>query len=228
MAEKLATVIGATGLIGTEVVRELIASAQYSRVRIIVRRPYALSDPKVEVRIVDFTNRQELDATIEGSAAVFCAVGTTLKKVGGAMDAYRKVDFEIPVGAGASCERTGCPKLLVVSSVGADSRSRNFYLRLKGEVEDKLMNMNIQSIFVFRPSMLLGDRKESRPAERIAQWFMSTFSMLIPARYKAIAAKDVARAMVAASLTDNPRHISVYEYTEMKRLLRSGTMTKGS
>jgi uncharacterized protein YbjT (DUF2867 family) len=149
---------------------------------------------------------------------VFVAVGTTQKKVKGDKAAYRKVDFDIPVNAAKFCAETGCKSFLLVSSVGADSKSGNFYLKLKGEVEDKVQSLSIPSVSIFRPSMLLGNRQESRPAESIAQVLSKGLSLLFPGKYKPVPAQDVAKSMVAAGKQQKPG-VSIYHYEEMKAML---------
>ena len=167
--------------------------------------------------VLDFADQAALKSSIAGSDAVFCAVGTTQKKVKGDKIAYRKVDYDIPVHAAQFCAETGCPHFLLVSSVGANSHSNSFYLKLKGEVEDRLRIMNIDMISIFRPSMLLGKREERRFGEGIAQALMRPLSFLIPSQYKPMEASEVARAMIAASKRDNPG-FHIYHFKEMMEL----------
>jgi uncharacterized protein YbjT (DUF2867 family) len=217
MTEKTATVIGSTGLIGSNLVEILCSDNDYKFIRVIVRRPVTFDSPKVQVRIVDFSDNESFKGAVAESDAVFCAVGTTQKKVKGDKVEYRKVDHDIPVNAARFCAETGCQSFLLVSSVGADSKSSNFYLKLKGEVEDAVSKMKIPSVSIFRPSILLGERNESRTGESIGKVFSSTFSFLIPSKYKPVQAREVARAMVAASKLERPG-VNVYHYEEMRKL----------
>lgn len=212
-----ATIIGSTGLIGSHLLDQLVKDDHYSKVRLIVRRPPEVSNPNIEVRVIDFTDDQAFRSAVAGSSAVFCAIGTTRKKVKGDMTEYRKVDFDIPVKAARFCSETGCRKFLLVSSVGADSKSSNFYLKLKGEVEDQVSTLEIPHIAIFRPSMLLGKRTEKRPAEALAQTFSSLLTFLFPAKYKPIKAATVAEAMIAASKTDYAGS-GIFHFTEMIKL----------
>ena len=148
---------------------------------------------------------------------MFCAIGTTNKKVKGDKAAYRKVDYDIPVNAARFCTETGCRHFLLVSSVGANSKGGNFYIKLKGEVEDQVRSISIPSVSIFRPSMLLGKRQESRPLETIAQVMMKPLSFLFPSRYKPIAAEAVAKAMIAACKQDKPG-LHIYHFKEMKSM----------
>ncbi|MBB1284724.1 NAD(P)H-binding protein [Flavisolibacter sp. BT320] len=213
-----ATVIGATGLIGEHLVEQLQQNNAIETIRVLVRRPVQFRQSKVEVKLVNFADPESFKLAIDGSDVVFCAVGTTQKKVKGDKDAYRKVDYEIPLQAARFCAETGCQKFLLVSSVGANSKSNNFYLKLKGEVEDDIKLLPVKMIAIFRPSMLLGARKESRPAEKIGQVIMPIFSFLLAGswrKYKPIHASDVAAAMIRAS-EQHDEGTYLYEYNRMK------------
>jgi len=216
-SSKTATVLGATGLIGGHVVELLQDDPYFGKIRALSRRPVSIHHPKVQLVVVDFADEQAFRAGIAGSDAVFCAVGTTQQKVMGDKTAYRKIDYDIPVHAAQFCAETGCPRFLFVSSVGANSKSRAFYTRLKGEIEEAVQQMLIPSISIFRPSMLLGKRGESRPGESIMQKLSPPLSIFFPSQYKPINARDVARAMVEASKRDAPG-VHVYHYNEMLAL----------
>ncbi len=194
-----ATLIGVTGLTGGYLLEELLRDEYYKTVRVLVRRPLEISHPKLEKKLVDFSNEESFRLALEGSDAVFCAVGTTNKKVKGDKDAYRKVDYDIPVNAARFCKMTGCSTFVVVSSVGANSKSPNFYAKLKGGMEEAVRAVGLKSVHIMRPSMLLGDRKEFRLGEKIGKLMMTALSFLIPAKYKAVHARKVAKAMLAAS-----------------------------
>jgi uncharacterized protein YbjT (DUF2867 family) len=218
MEGKTAAIIGATGLIGSKLLNRLLDDPYFEQVVVIARRPLSVSHKKARVVVVDFSDRKLFGQAINGSDMVFCAVGTTQQKVKGDKIAYRKVDYDIPVTAAQLCAEHGVGQFLLVSSIGADSRSGGFYLKLKGEVEDAVKDLDLPSTSVFRPSMLLGDRKEFRLGERIGQGVMRTLSFLIPSRYKAIQAADVARAMVGAAKTERPG-FHIYHHSEMMQLV---------
>lgn len=218
MNNKTTALIGATGLIGSHILALLLEDESFGSVRVLVRRPLPVSHPKLEVIMIDFNNPVAFRTAIEGCNAVFCAVGTTNAKVKGDKDAYRKIDYDIPVNAARFSAETGVKQFLLVSSVGADAGGGNFYLRLKGEVEENVKTLNIPSISIFRPSMLLGKRNESRPMETVAQAISKPLAFLFPAKYKPIKARDVARAMIAASKINTPG-FQVYHYQEMNKFL---------
>ena len=218
MKEKTAAIIGSTGLIGGKLLELLLNDNYFNVIRVIVRRPVEFNNPAVRVIVIDFSDEVSFRSAIDGCDALFCAVGTTQNKVKGDRAAYYKVDYDIPVNAARFCKETGCPAFLLVSSVGADSRSKNFYLKLKGEVEDKLREMKIASVSVFRPSMLLGKRNEFRFGEEVAKAISAPLSFLFPSKYKPVKAENVARAMIAASKKGIPG-FHVYHYKEMMELI---------
>ena len=219
MVTRIATVIGATGMIGGHLVELLTGDGYFNAVRIIARRMPDRVPQGAEVRVIDFEDQDAFRSAVEGSDAIFCAVGTTRKKVKGDMDAYRKVDHDIPVNAARHCHETGCGRYLMVSSVGASTKTGNFYLKFKGDAEDTIAATGIPSVSVFRPSMLMGKRNESRPAEAIAQVMMAPLSFLFPAKYKPVKGLDVAKAMIAAAKQD-VKGFRIYHYTEIMDLIR--------
>jgi len=217
-----ATLIGATGLIGGYLLEELLKDAYYTRVRIVVRRPFLkdkreFTHPKLEKKLVDFSDPESFRLALEGSDVVFCAVGTTQKKVKGDKAAYRKVDYAIPVEAARYCKLCGCEQFVLVSSVGASNQSGNFYLKLKGETEEAVQAAGLQSVHIMRPSMLLGERKEFRFGEKFAKGLMKGISFLVPSKYKPIHGRDVARAMIAAAKMEKPGFF-IHEFKEIKKL----------
>ena len=219
MVTRTATVIGATGLIGSHLVELLSGDKHFTRVRIIARRMPDKAPQGAEVRVIDFEDPVAFRSAVEGSDALFCAVGTTRKKVKGNMEAYRKVDHDIPVNAARHCHESGCGRYLMVSAVGASSKTGNFYLKFKGDAEDAIAASGIPSVSIFRPSMLMGKRNESRPAEDFARILSSPLSFLFPAKYRPIKGLDVAKAMVAAAKSEE-KGFRIYHYTEMINLIR--------
>lgn len=219
MQSLTAVVLGATGLIGEQVVRQLLADTTFSKVRILVRRPVKLSHPKLEVEIVNFENFTEYRRRVGSGDCIFCCIGTTQKKVKGDKNAYRKIDVNIPVNAAKMGKDAGFTKYLLVSAVGADAHAKNFYLRLKGEAEREISDLNFNSFHAFRPSILLGERKEFRLAESIGKGVMQGLSGLFMGnlkKFKGIEGADVAKAMVAAAKSDG-KGMFVHHYDDMMK-----------
>ena len=210
-----ATLIGATGLIGNYLLDELLQDDYFDTVKILIRRPLEFSHPKLEKHLVDFNDGDSFLVALSNSDVVFCSIGTTQKKVKGDKEAYRKIDYDIAVNAARFSKMVGCETFVLVSSVGANSKSNNFYLKLKGEIEDTVKETGLHSINIMRPSILLGDRKENRLAETISKKIMSAFSFLVPSKYKAIHGRTVAKAMKQAA-KENKQGFFFHEYKEIK------------
>lgn len=192
--------IGSTGLVGRECVRLLVADPTVSRVVALVRSNNAVfaNSPKLQLCRVDFDSL-EAHADIFAVDQIVCAIGTTLRDTPD-RDSYRKIDYGYPLTAARLGRQQGAHHYLAVTAVGASSKSRLFYNRLKGEVEDSLTDLNFRSLTIARPSVLIGDRLEERRSEKIA-WKVS---FLTPRRYKPVPASNVARALVSAARSDAP------------------------
>ena len=217
MQSLTAVVLGATGFIGEQLVQQLLNDSTFSKVRILVRRPVKLSHPKLEAEIVNFENLAEYRHKLGRGDCIFCCIGTTQKKVKGDKNAYRKIDVDIPVNAAKMGKDAGFTNYLLVSAVGADAHSKNFYLRLKGEVEREIADLKFKSFHAFRPSILLGERKEFRFAELLGKGVMQGLSSLFIGnlkKYKGIEGANVARAMVAAAKSDG-KGMYVHHYDDI-------------
>ncbi len=198
-----AMVLGATGLVGGFVVKELLNRAEYDVVKVLVRRPLGIQHPKLIEILVDWDHLDQYHELFDEILDVFCCLGTTIKKAG-SQEQFRKVDFEYPIVAAQLAHAAGVRQFLCVSAMGADPLSRLFYNRTKGEVEEAITAVGIPAVHLFRPSLLLGNRNEKRLGEGISARFMTTFDFLFQgkaAKYRAIPAEVVARAMVSIALT---------------------------
>lgn len=210
-----ATLIGATGLIGNQLLQLLLEDPCFDFVRVLVRRPFLQEHPKLEKKLVDFKDAESFRLALEDSDVIFSCIGTTQKKVKGDKAAYRAIDYAIPVNAARFGKEGGCQSFFLVSSVGANAKSKNFYLQLKGETEEAVIASGIPAIHIFRPSLLLGNREEFRFSEKIAVYVMPVFSFLVPKKYRPIKSADVAKAMLRAS-KKNEEGVKIYEYKEIK------------
>jgi uncharacterized protein YbjT (DUF2867 family) len=221
MHRKTAIVLGATGLIGQHLVQELLQNEFFSKVRILVRRPLSLNHPKADIQIVNFNDEKDIAAKIDIGDVIFCCIGTTRKKVKGNKTEYRKVDYDIPIITARLGIQHGFNQFLMVSAIGANPAAANFYLQLKGCIEEDVTALPFESIHIFRPSILMGKREEFRLGERIGKVVISAFSFLLLGawrKYKPIAAADVAKAMVAAA-NNEIAGVHTYEYDEMQQLI---------
>jgi uncharacterized protein YbjT (DUF2867 family) len=200
MAEAVAIVAGATGLVGQALVRVLAAESRWREVRALVRRPLPpeLSAPTVVPVEVDYT-RLEPPPLWAAADHVFCALGTTMRQAGSAA-AFRRVDFEYPVALARAALAQGARHFLLVSALGAAPGSRVFYNRVKGEVEAAIAALGFRSVTIARPSLLLGQRAEPRVAELVGK----ALGVMAPARWRPVSAARVARALVEAAKRDLP------------------------
>lgn len=198
MGHRTHLILGATGLVGREVLQLLLAEEQTSRVVAIVRRPTGVQHPKLDERVGDLS-QMERHADAFAVDDIFCTLGTTIK-VAGSQEAFRVVDHDLPLQAARLGLAHGARHFLIVTALGADARSRIFYNRVKGEVEDALRGLGYPRLTIARPSLLLGERAEFRLGERI----FAHLGWLMPPAYKPIEARDVARALVALSRDERP------------------------
>jgi uncharacterized protein YbjT (DUF2867 family) len=189
---KTALIIGASGLIGSSLLKQLIATDDYAEIRIFVRKELQISSLKVKQIKVDFDNLLLED--FQNVDDVFCCLGTTIKKAG-SKEAFRKVDFDYPYNTAKMALSAGCKQFMIVTAMGASTKSMVFYNQVKGEIEDALAKMPFEAVLVFRPSLLLGDRAEARFGEQFATVFMKAIDFMTPAKYKAIHVDQVAKAM---------------------------------
>lgn len=214
-------VFGASGLTGGELLKVLLADEKVSEVRAPVRRPLGIANPKLRESVIAFDDASSLQGAVSGCETVYVAIGTTNRKVDGDKNAYRRIDFDIPVEVAKACVAMGVYGIALVSSVGADPENQyNYYIKLKGVTEETVSEQGVPQTVIVRPSVLLGKRSESRFGERIAQAIMPLFSVFLSGRYRkyrAIRAEDVARAMVMASRT-LPKGIHVVEHAGMMDL----------
>jgi uncharacterized protein YbjT (DUF2867 family) len=192
--------LGATGLVGRHTLDLLAGDPYFTRVVVLARRKFAEAmAPRVEAHIVEFERLHERPDLL-GVDQVICALGTTIKAVGGSKEKFRAVDYGIPLAAARIAQQQGARHFLLVSALGASAESRVFYSRVKGELEDALRTLPFRSVTILRPSLLLGDRNEFRLGEEVAK----RFAFLVPGKYRPIHARDVAAALVRSAKEDVP------------------------
>lgn len=206
---------GASGLVGSKLLARLLADPTFSSVVALGRRPLELAHPKLSQRSVDFG---ALDAAgLPSPEVAFCALGTTIGKAG-SQAAFRAVDHDAVLSFAQAALAAGARSFLVVSALGADSSSRVFYNRVKGEAEADLRQLGFRSLAIAQPSLLLGDRAESRPAERAAIAASRVLAPLLkPFASRPIEAEVVARALIAIASAPKPG-TTVYPSGELQEL----------
>lgn len=211
-----ALIAGATGLVGSHLLQLLIKDPDYERIFVLTRRPLKIQDDKIGEIVSDFN---DLATTLQEIKTdhVFCCLGTTMKKAG-SREAFRKVDYEFPLQIANIMRSRGASKFLLVSAIGASRNSMFFYNRVKGEVEEAVRQMKYPALFIFRPSLLLGNREEERIGEDVAKkiyqyidWiFIGPFK-----KYKGIEAATVAAAMLKKAKSDESGTV-ILESDEIK------------
>jgi len=215
---RTALVAGASGLVGSHLLRLLLENPAYVRVTVLARRELPLAHKKLEQRVLTFDRLAQI-ADFPRVHDVFCCLGTTMKQAG-SPEAFRAVDYTYVVELARVAVRHRASQYLVVTALGADPRSRIFYSRVKGETEEALRRLQFEAIQIFRPSWLVGARTKSRPTERVAGILgrLVAWAFAGPlARYRPIKAEAVARALVRVAL-EAPRGTHVYQSDEIRRL----------
>ena len=215
---RIALVAGASGLVGGFLIKALLEASDYSRVFALTRRPLGREHPKLANRIVIFARMAE---QLKGLAAhdAFCSIGTTIAEAG-SQEAFRDADVNAVLLFARTARAAGATRFVVVSSVGADSNSKKFYLRTKGEMEEAVADVGFTSVDILQPSLLLGSRKSMRFLEMAGQLVAPLVNPLLTGgkeSYRAIPAETVARAMLGAARAGR-RGVYRYTYGEIRRL----------
>jgi uncharacterized protein YbjT (DUF2867 family) len=210
-----AVVIGATGLVGSELLRQLLAEERVATVVALGRRTTGVRHEKLREHAVDFEAPAALAGLVRGDV-LFSALGTTIRAAGSA-EAQRKVDHGYQLRVAEAARRNGVGTYVLVSAAGASPRSRIFYSRMKGELERDVEALGFPRCRVLRPGLLDGERKERRAGERLALGLLRPLSPLLPASARPIPVATVARAAIAAALDPAPGLVR-YEARDLFRL----------
>ena len=196
--KKTAVVFGATGLVGKELVKALLDNNLYGKIVIVARKTLPIVDQKLEQLLLDdFSDLVNFHNRLKANE-YFCCIGTTIKTAG-SQEAFRKVDFEIPLQVAKLAQELRIQNLVIISSIGADAKTGNFYLRTKGEMEHAVKDAYKGNLKIVRPSLLIGDRHEFRFGERVAVFIMKLLGWLFVGplkKFRGIKARAVANAMI--------------------------------
>lgn len=217
---KKAILYGASGLVGSYILDNLLNNANYQQVIIIVRKDLNIQHPKLKTLIGDFNTLSEVVKDIQVDE-VFIALGTTQKKTPD-KKLYYQIDHDYPILATKLAKENGAKAVFLVSALGANEKSSIFYSKMKGETERDIISLNLDHTYIFRPSMILGNRKENRPAEKV---FIDIFKFINPifvgglSKYKGIEATDIAKAMVNSANALNEK-VKILHWEEMTALLQ--------
>lgn len=199
MERKTVLLIGASGLVGGEVLHRLLVAPEYEKIILLNRReiPAVSGHPKVAQYLIDFNQLARFRARFVADE-IICTLGTTIKQAGTRSN-FRLVDFEYPRQIAQIARENGVAHFLIVTASGANPKSKIFYNRVKGEIETAIREMNFPRTSIFRPSLLLGTRAEKRQGEKIAQKLSPILTFLLPLKYQPVHAEVVAQAMLTVA-----------------------------
>jgi uncharacterized protein YbjT (DUF2867 family) len=191
---RIAIVIGASGLVGLELTKQLLDNDMYKKIIVLVRKPLELKHEKLEQQVIDFDNINRYSEFIKGDDA-FCCLGTTMKQAG-SKEAFYKVDYDYVNNFARLAFQNGIKHFAIVSAMGANANSFIYYNKVKGEIEKTVSAYRFEATYICRPSMLVGERREKRIGEGFGVVFGNIFGALIPSKYKNIKGEQVAKAMI--------------------------------
>lgn len=212
------TLVGANGLIGNALLSKLIEKESVSKIHLLLRKenPSLPNSKKIQIHIVDFTSDDDLKKSIHGDCLI-CSIGTTKAKTPVISD-YEKIDRDIPIKLSIIAKENNITEFHLVSAIGADSKSKLFYNRIKGEAEEGVHKTRINNIFIYRPGLLIGKRSEFRFGELIAQKISFVFDLFMIGslkKYHSVKAEYLADAILS-NIQKTKTNQSTIEYYPFK------------
>jgi uncharacterized protein YbjT (DUF2867 family) len=213
---KTVNVIGATGLVGRELVNQLVQNIEVEKVRVFVRREFNYLHPKIQLHIVDFDDDTSWKPFLQGDI-LFSTMGTTLKQAGSKDNQY-KIDYTYQYRFAEEASRAGIPVYVLVSSAGANSKSLIFYSRIKGQLEDAVQKLPFKKVIILRPSILEGIREKRRPLEEKSIRIMGLISGFLFKKFRPVPAATVAKAMIRGALEEGIINNSIVNPEEVFKL----------
>lgn len=207
-----ANVIGATGLVGKALVRQLLDDERFEKIRIFVRRETGLKHPKLEQLVVDFGKTETWEKQLTGDV-LFSALGTTLKQAG-SKEKQWEIDFTFNLNFAQKAKEKGIENYVLVSSVGANAKSSLFYTKMKGELDEAVSKIGFRNLVILRPASLTGPRENRRLAEEISVPILNILTRFVMKNYRPISDETVAKAMINAAL-HKAGFRTIYEGTEV-------------
>lgn len=216
---KTALVLGASGLVGSHCLQLLLDNAAYDKIIVWLRKPLPVQHAKLQQEIINFDQLSPYADKLKYVQEIFCCLGTTIKKAG-SPETFYKVDFTYPHEIAKLAAQNGVQQFLIVTALGANSRSSIFYNRVKGEIETALGKLSLPGLQIFRPSLLLGERQEFRLGERIGAIVFTALSFAFFGRlrrYRAIEASVVAEAMIRIA-QKNLTGVNIFESEKIQAL----------
>ena len=211
MTRRVAIVVGASGFTGQFLVKQLCESEEYAAVSVIVRREFTYQHAKLDVQVKDFNRLEENDLEIADD--LFCCLGTTMKKAK-SKENFEQVDLEYPLRIASLAKKRGIPNFHVISAIGSNEKSLFFYSRVKGRMEEGLIEMELPHLFIYRPSLLTGDRGEFRLGERLSEGIFQVLNPLLVGplkRMRSIEGKQLAFAMFHYAIHNTKKAVTIYK-----------------
>ena len=215
---KTAIVIGATGLIGNLLIKKLLNDNRYQKIKVFSRRSTQIINSKLEEYIVNFDEIEKWEQNISGDE-LFSAMGTTIRKAKSTTLQY-KVDVTYQYEFAKAAAENGVKNYFLVSSTGANAKSKIFYMRIKGELDEKVQKLSFNKIRIFRPSLLLGERPEKRFGEKTAERILKIVVPIFPflKNQRPIEGEKIANAMISSANNDDNERIRIFELDEIFKL----------
>ena len=214
---KTALVFGSSGLVGQQLVQQLIHNSTYEKIKLFVRKTPKIQNPKIEIVNTNFDNIEILSPEIKGDDCFFC-IGTTKKNSPNKIE-YQRVELDLPKKVANLAKKNNIHSFIFISSGYANSKSSGDYLRYKGLVEEELLSLNFNNLGILRPSFLLGNRKEKRVGEKMGIIIFQILSPLMVGplkRMKPIHVKTVAGAMI--KIAQSELNQTIFESDEIVKL----------
>tara|TARA_Y100000385_G_scaffold201748_1_gene208939 strand:+ start:5252 stop:5884 length:633 start_codon:yes stop_codon:yes gene_type:complete len=200
--QKTAIILGSTGLTGSYVLDQLITNENYTYIKLFSRKSTGNKHPKVEEFIVDLQQFESFEKDFTGDE-VYCCIGTTKKKTPN-KDVYRTIDVGIPTNAAQLAKKNGIKSFAVVSAIGANSNSSVGYNRMKGDMEQAVMDTEIEYTYILRPSFIAGNRQEHRGGEKFGLAVFKFLKFMIPKKYRSVEAKAIGAKMIELCQSNAP------------------------
>lgn len=222
---KTAIILGATGLTGNILLEMLLENEDYHKIILFSRRSCGIENLKIEENLIDLFQLKEQSLNFKADE-VYCCIGTTKKKTPD-LETYRKIDYGIPVDAAELCRKNKIPFFAVISAMGADSQSRIFYNKTKGEMEEAVLACRIPQTYILRPSLISGERKEQRFGESLAKHLMKLLDPIMLGslkKYRSIAPELIAKSMIC--LAQDPSDDIVIESDRIKKIAADCNINK--
>ncbi len=216
MNSKTVIIAGSSGLVGQEVVKQLLNDPMCLEIILLVRKATDMKHEKIKEIIFDFSATEYSLENVKADVMFIC-IGTTMKKAK-SKNAFEEVDLHIPVRLGRLAQKLNIEHISVISAMGADSKSTFFYNRVKGKMESQLISMSLPHLTIVRPSLLIGDRDEFRLGERFAEKLYKALPSIYPKKYQPIEAISVANTLIKESFKPNTPKVNILENNKIHEI----------